>query len=249
MKTLSNAAIDVLSSSLEVTGSHVRIVRALDRKLYVEVNAALDALGGTWNRKAKAHVFDNDPSDAIADVLVDGGFHDKKRDLQQFFTPPGLAKEVVARADVKGLLVLEPSAGEGALAYEALRQGAEKVTCIEKDALLIRDLQKGGLDALEGDFLVDGFFGVTWPRIVMNPPFTRQQDIAHVTRAFGLLAPGGKLVAIMSAGVEFRSDRKTNAFRELVASVGGTIERLPEGSFESSGTSVRTVIVEMTKGG
>ena len=59
--------------------------------------------------------------------------------------------------------------------------------------------------------------------------------------------PGGKLVAIMSAGAEFRSDRKTSGFRELVAAMDGTIERLPDDSFKESGTSVRTVVVEMVK--
>jgi 16S rRNA G1207 methylase RsmC len=84
-------------------------------------------------------------------------------------------------------------------------------------------------------------------RVAMNPPFADGADVVHVTRAFGMLAPGGKLVAIMSAGVEFRSDKKTVAFRELVAANGGTIERLPEDSFRESGTSVRTVIAEITK--
>ena len=38
---------------------------------------------------------------------------------------------------------------------------------------------------------------------------TSQQDIDHVTAAYGLLAPGGILVTIMSAGVLFRENKKT----------------------------------------
>ena len=51
-------AVRVLGTDLEVDGRHVRITKALDRKLYVEVNSALAAIGGKWVRGAKAHVFE-----------------------------------------------------------------------------------------------------------------------------------------------------------------------------------------------
>ena len=71
-KKLSAAALAVLEG-VRIVGREVRITDGqLDRKLYVEVNAALEALGGAWNRKAKAHIFDQDPSDALDQVLVDG---------------------------------------------------------------------------------------------------------------------------------------------------------------------------------
>ena len=41
----------------------------------------------------------------------------------------------------------------------------------------------------------------------MNPPFDRLQDVRHVTHAFSLLAPGGRLVAVMAEGVTYREDR------------------------------------------
>jgi 16S rRNA G1207 methylase RsmC len=81
----------------------------------------------------------------------------------------------------------------------------------------------------------------------MNPPFSKGQDIQHVTHALGFLKPGGRLVAIMGAGVTFRQDKRATEFRELVQAMGGTIARLPEGSFKSSGTMVNTVIVVIDK--
>ena len=248
MKNLSNAALDVLSSSVEITGPHVRIVRPLDRKLYVEVNAALEALGGAWNRKAKVHVFANDPADALDQVLVDGGFHDAKRDFQQFFTPLPLAAAVVARlGSLAGRTVLEPSAGAGAIVWALIERKAI-VTAVEMDAQLAAKLP---LDRrICADFLTlspDNVPFAPFDAVAMNPPFTKGQDVAHVMHAFSFLKPGGKLVAIMSAGAEFRSDRKTSGFRELVAAMDGTIERLPDDSFKESGTSVRTVVVEMVK--
>ena len=47
----------VLSRST-VVGSSLVIPDQLDRKLYVKTNKVLEAAGGKWNRKARAHVFD-----------------------------------------------------------------------------------------------------------------------------------------------------------------------------------------------
>jgi 16S rRNA G1207 methylase RsmC len=80
-------------------------------------------------------------------------------------------------------------------------------------------------------------------RIVMNPPFADQQDIRHVTYAATFLKSGGRLVAIMSAGVAFRKDRLAREFRALVEQRGGSIEELPADAFRASGTGVRTVLV------
>jgi len=82
-------------------------------------------------------------------------------------------------------------------------------------------------------------------RVAMNPPFELRQDISHVTKAFGLLKPSGKLVSVMSAGVTFRQDKKAVDVRELLEAHQGQILPLPEGSFKESGTGVNTVIVVM----
>lgn len=246
MKRLSAEALTVLESGLSVDGRAVRITSQLDRKLYVEVNSALEALGGKWTRGAKAHVFDEEPADALDRILVDGGFHDVKRDLDQFFTPPALARQLVERADVKGQRCLEPSAGHGAIADAMVLAGAAAVTCVEKDAACCAVLRSKGLDVIEGDFLMCGPLKMRPDRTVMNPPFSRQRDIDHVLAAFSRLRPGGVLVAVMSGGVEFRSDRKTTEFRAL-AEKHGAIERLPDASFRESGTDVRTVVVTMHK--
>ena len=79
----------------------------------------------------------------------------------------------------------------------------------------------------------------------MNPPFSRGQDIEHVTKAIEIAE---RVVgAVTSASVMFRNDNKTVAFRELVASYGGTIEELPADSFKESGTGVNTCLVIVNK--
>jgi hypothetical protein len=79
--------------------------------------------------------------------------------------------------------------------------------------------------------------------VMMNPPFARRADLAHVTHALRFVKPGGVLVAIMANGVTFHSYRETVAFRELVAASGGAITPLPDDAFKQSGASVRTVLV------
>jgi predicted RNA methylase len=83
---------------------------------------------------------------------------------------------------------------------------------------------------------------LAYDRVLMNPPFGGQADIRHVTHALGFVKPAGLVVAVMSAGVEFRQDKTTAEFRKLVSDHGGRIERLPEDAFKPSGISVRTVM-------
>lgn len=35
--------------------------------------------------------------------------------------------------------------------------------------------------------------------VIMNPPFSRRQDVRHITKAMSMLKPGGRLAAIASA--------------------------------------------------
>lgn len=164
---------------------------------------------------------------------------------QLFATPKPLAKRLVEMAWVQaGHLVLEPSAGTGALVWELLEHKAI-VTAVEVNAQLAAKLP---LDRkLCRDFLtLTGDDLQPFDRIVMNPPFAGGADIQHVSHAFTFLAPGGVLVAVMSAGTKFRSDRKATAFREVVAAFG-EMEDLPEDSFKESGTGVRTVVVSLRR--
>jgi hypothetical protein len=82
-------------------------------------------------------------------------------------------------------------------------------------------------------------------RILMNPPFAKTQDIRHVMHAVRFLKPGGKLVAIMAAGVNYRAHLSVT-FRDYLDRFG-TLQELPDGSFKVSGTDVRTVLVTLTK--
>lgn len=250
-KPISEPALAVLSG-LEFTGTTAKITGGqLDRKLYVEINAALEALGGKWNRKAGAHIFPGDPKPLIDDLIDAGGYVDQKKALGFFETPPEIAERMAAWAAVQaGELVLEPSVGHGALlrwlpagtyveAYDIAPQRADGFYGASRpDGSWVMKL---GWDFLAEE--PDERFDV----VLMNPPFSRQQDIAHITHALTFLKPGGRLAAIASGSVTYRQDKRARDFRELVAAHGGTIEPLPEGAFKASGTSVRTVLITLTK--
>ena len=175
---------------------------------------------------------------------------------QLFPTPPELAARMVEAADIRpGDRWLEPSAGTGRLvdavaAVVPLEQ--LETVLVEVNHGLSESLAKRMPAAwtLRADFLEIGSDELQrFDVILMNPPFSGGADVQHITRALWLLAPGGRLVAVASAGLLFRQDRATRHLREHIARMGGTIEELPPGTFESSGTGVNTVLVTATAAG
>lgn len=85
--------------------------------------------------------------------------------------------------------------------------------------------------------------------IAMNPPFDRERDVDHVVHALDFLDPKGLLVAVMSAGTEFRETKKSIAFRAMIEKMGGKFTDLPAGSFSSVGTNCNTIILKVWKDG
>ena len=215
----------------------------LSRGLYLRVNKALEAMGGKWNRKRKGHVFPTDPRPRV-DGLLDSGTLTVRRD-GFFETPAEVVKQMLALACIThGDIVLEPSAGRGAIAA-FLRALPCALEVCEINPERAQGLKVAGYNLVAHDFF-DLAIRPVYDVIMMNPPFEEGQDIDHVRRAFDFLAPGGKLVSVMSAGVFFRRDRKASAFRLWLGDVGRS-ERLPPGSFKESGTMVSAHLVVITK--
>lgn len=235
-------------SRMEPDGNVLKITDGqLDRKLYVNVNNVLEAMGGKWNRKLKGHVFDADPTPLLDSVLLVGEIIVPK-DFGFFPTPPSLARRTIERAEIKtGNRILEPSAGDGALLREMPGDTCRTAIEINPDfADRLRLHQMAEVHCV--DFLkCNGELGM-FDRIVMNPPFGKQADIDHVLHAWKFLKPGGRLVSIMSAGVEFRENRKTVSFRDFLADANhANVITNPAGSFKPSGTDVSTVTVIIDK--
>lgn len=244
---ISNEVLDVLKRCT-VKGNKVFLPEQLPRPLYVAVNKVLEVLGGKWTRAAKAHVFLDDPNEVFGMAVLTGEVTDPKKVFQFFPTPPEIANQVVDMAEISaGLRILEPSAGNGALA-RALPNVVRDLVLVELDPKHDQKLEMYG-EVYGTDFLklTEETLGL-FDRVIMNPPFTRLQDVDHVLHAHRFLKPGGILVAIMSPGWTFRQDRKSVAFREwLEAQPEVEKHDLPEGAFKASGTMISTILVKMRK--
>lgn len=214
----------------------------LDRKLYLRVNKALEALGGKWNRKKGGHVFPMDPRPQLGG-LVENGTLSVERD-GFFETPPEIVELMVSLVNLTGK-VLEPSAGLGAIA-DNLPISQSQIFCIEKNERRAEVLSEKGYDVLCGNFLECDMPG-EFDAIIMNPPFEEGQDIDHVRHAYSCLAPGGSMVSVISDGPFFRNDKKAVAFRCWLEEVGGGNYKLPPQSFKENGSGVYTRLVFIEK--
>jgi protein-L-isoaspartate O-methyltransferase len=168
---------------------------------------------------------------------------------QLFPTPPELARRMVELAEIEpGQAVLEPSAGTGNI-LRAIREvtyqwfGSMPIrTAVEINTRLCDRLRisEAGATIHARDFLqCHGDIG-TFHKILMNPPFGGGQDIEHIKHAMGMLKPGGRLVAICADG-----PRQNDTLKPIVDAMGGTWEKLPQGTFKDSGTNVNTVLLTL----
>jgi hypothetical protein len=60
-KLMTPAVVAALQNA-DIVGNKLFLPEQLDTKLYEAVNKALEDAGGSWNKKAKGHVFQSDPS-------------------------------------------------------------------------------------------------------------------------------------------------------------------------------------------
>lgn len=218
----------------------------LDRGIYLQVNKVLELLGGKWNRKERAHVFEESIESAIESVILTGEITDQKKEFQFFETSQKIADQLCDMAELEtAKSILEPSAGRGAI-LKTIRQRTEAEIYYSELELKNRTaLREQGVGHFIGaNFLECVPFDVD--RVIMNPPFSKQQDIDHVTHALKFIEKG-ILVSIMSPAIQFRTNRKTTDFLKLINEYENEITELPEGSFKESGTSIRTIILKVEK--
>lgn len=154
------------------------------------------------------------------------------RKIDGFFpTPKPLVSTMLDHADIQdGHSVLEPSAGKGDImdSVREMHPGAT-VSGIEKNREFSDVLKAKGHSVDFGDFLEHKG---NYDRIVMNPPFEKRQDEAHVKHAFSLLKPGGRVVAVVGAGAT--GNQRSKDFQDWLQSVGGEVHDNPDGAFKGN---------------
>lgn len=113
-------------------------------------------------------------------------------------TPPEVAAEMLDPLDLRGRVVLEPSAGSGNLVRECMQRGAAEVIWCEQEPQL-RDLLTSICGATPAhayaDFLQVHPADVSHIDLIcMNPPFSA--DEAHILHAWEIAPPGCEIVAL-----------------------------------------------------
>lgn len=163
-----------------------------------------------------------------------------------FNTPSYLCERMARLAHVlPGDITLEPSSGKGSIA-EFLRNAGAIVHCCEVNFQLREILSLKGFELVGKDILE--YSGFQYRAIVMNPPFDKQ--VEHILHCFNdLLQNGGRLVAIVSEGIQFRSDNKHIEFRKFLDKYCVLNEPLPDGTFLKSDnlTGVKTRLLILQK--
>lgn len=177
------------------------------------------------------------------------------KDLQFYETPQKVVTKLMERLYIpEGGRILEPSAGEGAIARELVHQFPENpVVAVEVDpsrAAQCREID--GVWVVERNFLKyhpgsEGLFDA----VVMNPPFYGTHWMQHVVHAASMLKSYGELRAVLPVTAQIGDSKKHREFRKwaLKHSRYGRVQwtELPAESFASSGTRVNTVILTLTK--
>lgn len=157
-----------------------------------------------------------------------------------FPTPPGLAAKMVELAHIRPMdRVLEPSAGTGNILREIVKHGAATIEAIEINYRLANMLKETypAVRVACVDFLQhqdpEGY-----DKIIMNPPFTKGEDIKHIKHALELLRPNGRIIALAANG-----PRQNDTLRPLTQ----TWEELPEDTFKEEGTQVNAALLIIKK--
>jgi hypothetical protein len=125
--------------------------------------------------------------------------------------------------------------------------GSDRVRLVSDEADA-RELGKFNFSELVG--IERRGVGSGYDRILMNPPFSDGRDITHVRHAYSLLKPGGRMVAIMGESAFTASRKQAEEFRAWLDEVGGTDEKLAEGTFldpslpVNTGANARMVVID-----
>lgn len=238
------------------TASVLHLNGQLTPKMYQAVKKVLELSGFKWNKKEKRHdAINGDAAATLAKALDDGSIVDPKKEWDFFETPAPVAQKMAVMLNLKrGMTVLEPSAGNGQLALAAAKYvGKEAVVCIEAQEKCCLNLAVLGFkNIVHADFMALGpqFFTPDLPvdAIIANFPFSGAQDVAHCRRAYDILKPGGRMVCITGPSWQFRDTKAHVEFRSWFESMRETTSmELPSGTFDESGTNVRSLLLTIDK--
>lgn len=190
------------------------------------------------------------PGVEVYDLLLNLQKTNLQKVTQFFPTPDEIADDLVALAELDEFAaqtILEPEAGDGQIvrAIQRALPTPVKVFGYEFDEGNRRELELiPEFNLLGADFLS---CGITFDRIIANPPFSGNQDIIHIRKMYECLNEKGVLVSVTSTHFRVSKKKTETAFREWLEEKRAAIIEVPAGSFKASGTNVETVIIKIRK--
>lgn len=212
---------------------------------YQRLKTVLMNAGATYSKSAFAFDGEDAAAEAISQLL-EGNRPNLKKSLQYFPTPVEVAERLFAGVALKGKTVLEPEAGEAALVTAAFNRGASTVLASEIYEEFHSSIKEAGAQLIGRDIFdltEDDVAGVEV--VVMNPPFSNGQDVAHVEHLLRILPENAEIHAIMSGAILSNSTKAYESFRAFMGRAGVSVETLEAGAFKESGTMAKSCIVRI----
>jgi len=171
-------------------------MRSWGSELSTRTKTTLEYIGGV-NSKGGYWEFEYNVKPVISEICRQGMLPEQKSH-QYYPTPDHIAMRVVEWAVIQpGDQVLEPSAGQGAIADQITKEAL--IYCIDISELHCDVLRAKGYERVMCKDFISYNPSVKWDKCVMNPPFSDKRAETHVIHAAGLIKKGGLLVAVLPA--------------------------------------------------
>ncbi len=220
---------------------------------YPKVKKAITGIGGKWTPSSQSFVFKDDPTD-LFDQICSGEKIDLeaefKKTTQYFPTPKHVIRKMNEYIGLSyGNRVLEPSAGKGKIC-DFLKETYTfdwNLDVCEMVGPFADELKEKGYNVAGSDFLEMPSPEKGYNLIIANPPFSNNQDVKHFLRMYELLAPGGRIITIMSKRWETDGSELCKQFRQSLAYYFHSLETIKKGAFKDSGTNIETYLLVVDK--
>lgn len=136
-------------------------------------------------------------------------------------TPDAVIERMLFPVDIRGKIILEPSAGKGNIVDHLQKNGAKEVIACELNSDLAR-IVSGKCRLLADDFLKVTSDQISHvDMIIMNPPFSAEE--AHILHAWEIAPEGCTIISLCNSnaiGNRYSYSEKQNQIKEYIKQYG-----------------------------